>query len=439
VTKSRIPHYLYLAGLFFLVPVLVAFFVVWLVAPDDSYISTGLIGWIRVAFRDQRVPVGILIFTVVEVGLWRQRYALPWSELISPNGRSDIPPNHRMDFERAAILLDEAERLLEKNEKSVQRDLSATELEELQEVLETLRGLMDATPFEPERFQKAFRRTERHVETNLGKWRKGEAREYGESIAIAIVFALVLRFFVVEAFKIPSGSMIPTLQIGDHIFVNKMAYGPLIPFTQTRILGNLPPKRGDVMVFEFPENRKQDFIKRVIATGGDLFEVKGGHPIINGWTVPNCKVGTFQHTDGSSTQRLADLFVEYLGDKAYLTMFERDYGGLHGEYQGPYHVKKGEVWVMGDNRNNSHDSRGWFEGKGGGVPFENIKGRALFVWLSFAANGRFAWDRLGVQVMGMPRLPPEINKTLGPALEKCFRDRPPLNQTTPPPPPAASK
>lgn len=87
---------------------------------------------------------------------------------------------------------------------------------------------------------------------------------------------------------------------------------------------------------------------------------------------------------------------------------------------------------MGDNRNNSHDSRGWWEGRGGGVPFDNIKGRALIVWMSFAPAGGIAWDRIGINVMGRPKMPPAQASDLQPAIDRCFRDRPPLSETTPP-------
>src|SRR5262249_6691020 len=158
-----------------------------------------------------------------------------------------------------------------------------------------------------------------------------------------------------EAFKIPSGSMLPTLQIQDHIFVNKLVYGPEIPYTSFRLFNNLPPKRGHVMAFEYPDpnpnNERQDFIKRVIALEGDTLEVEGGHASINGWRVPNCRVGKYEYREGTDTTlKHGDLFVEYLGDYAYLTQFEdqRDDGK-----QGPYKVKPGETWVLGDNRNNS--------------------------------------------------------------------------------------
>jgi signal peptidase I len=270
----------------------------------------------------------------------------------------------------------------------------------------------------------------------LGQWQKGELREYVESILVAVGVALLLRAFVVEAFKIPSGSMLPTLQIQDHIFVNKLVYGPSVPFTNFRVFNNLPPKRGDVIVFEYPDPNpnaeRQDFIKRVIALEGDTLEVSGGHPIINGWQVPNCRVGNYEYREGADTHvKRGDLFVEFLGEYAYLTLFEDDRSDGR---QGPYRVKPGETWVLGDNRNNSSDSRAWFGGRGGGVPDANIKGRAMFVWLSFGSDGAVTWDRIAVNVMGKPRLPKGAPQAILDSIERCVRERPPPEQSLPPPP-----
>jgi signal peptidase I len=217
----------------------------------------------------------------------------------------------------------------------------------------------------------------------------------------------------------------------------------------------MPPKRGDVIVFAFPEHPEQDFIKRVIAVGGDKLEAKNGHPWINGWEVPSCRVGPYAYTDGGpeaiGTHHEGEFFVEYLGEEAYLTFYDHA-GDTFPEYQGPYVVPRqgdactpnvhtcgadgkepGQVWVMGDNRNNSHDSRRWFGGQGGGVPYENIRGRALFVWLSISDNG-FDWSRLGAPVMGRPRLPKGLAPQIQVALDKCLADRPPIDKTTPPEP-----
>jgi signal peptidase I len=331
----------------------------------------------------------------------------------------------------------------------VVRELSAKERDQLKADLENLRASLENNPFDEQAFFDSFQKADGEVDVRLRSWRRSELREYLESILVAIGVALALRAFVVEAFKIPSGSMIPTLHIGDHIFVNKFTYGPLIPWTNKRLFTRLPPSRADVMVFKFPENMEQDFIKRVIALPGDTLEAINGRPVLNGWLVPHCHVGQFHYEN-----RTAEIFVEYLGDKSYFTLFDTNpdeqtcaagedcsasglvcRSGVCGTLQGPFRVAPDEVWVMGDNRNNSHDSRTWRGGLGAGVPFENIKGRAMFVWMSFGPGGGISQDRIFVNVLGRPKLPAAQEAALGPGLDKCMRERPSDEKTTPPPPP----
>jgi signal peptidase I len=237
----------------------------------------------------------------------------------------------------------------------------------------------------------------------------------------ALVTLVARRVFFVEAFKIPAGSMTPTLLIGDHIFVDKHIYR------------SRAPRRGEVMVFDFPEHPGQAFIKRVVALPGDTLEVKDGHPTVNGWVVPHCKVGRWSYADSemSGLRHEGELDVEFLGEQAYLTFFDASSGRLPGEAQGPYHAKPGEYWVMGDNRNNSYDSRMWFGGAGGGVPRELVRGHALMVWLSVGQTGidhSRTW--LSVQDVVLPR----GAESLQPALDACMKSRPPPSQTTPPSP-----
>ena len=259
-----------------------------------------------------------------------------------------------------------------------------------------------------------------------------------------VLLALLLRVAVVEAFKIQSGAMVPSLMVGDHLFVSKLAFGPLIPSTDARLFSRLPPDRGDVMVFKFPENKEQDFIFRAIALPGDTVEAINGRPVINGWLVPHCRVGPFHYEN-----RTAELFVEYLGDRSYLTLFDTDpdeqpckgedctaagrlcRGGICGLHEGPFQVARDEVWVMGDNRNNSYDSRSWAGGRGAGVPFENIKGRVMFVWMSYGPGGGIAVDRLFLGLRGAPALP-GAGAAIQDAIATCLRERPPPAQTTPP-------
>jgi signal peptidase I len=379
---------------------------------------------------------------------------LPLAAALGVGGRRDIPASARGRYDDAAALLEEARRILRTRRREVERELTAGERDQVTQALGALDRSMTGESFNQDEFDAAHARADRAVGEHLARWRKSEMREYAESIGIAVAVALILRAFVVEAFKIPSGSMIPTLMIGDHIFVNKFTYGPLIPWTDSRLFSRLPPARGDVMVFKFPENKEQDFIKRVIATPGDTLEAIDGRPVINGWIVPHCYVGPYNYEG-----RSAELYIEYLEDKAYFTLFDsktdeqhcttseecgaglacRGQGpsgspGICGILQGPFHVAADEAWVMGDNRNNSHDSRSWKGGTGAGVPFENIKGKAMFVWMSFGPGGGIAQDRLLVNVMGRPKLPSSAQATLGSAVDKCMHDRPPLTQTSPPPP-----
>jgi len=427
----------------FVVPFVLAVSTVWLLTPASPH---GAAGGLRVFVGEQQIPVGIVLFTVFAMAIWRLRHDLPLAEVIGVGGRRDIPPKARARFEDASALLDEAHRILRTRKRDVDRNLTTSEREQVAQALTALEKSMTADKFDVDEFDAAHARADRLVGEYLGRWRKGEMREYVESIGIAVAVALLLRAFVVEAFKIPSGSMIPTLMVGDHIFVNKFAYGPLVPWTDSRLFSRLPPSRGDVMVFKFPENKEQDFIKRVIAVPGDTLEAIDGRPVINGWIVPHCHVGTF-----NSEGQTKEVFVEHLEDMSYFTLYairpheqgcsdnddcgsgQACRGGVCGVLQGPFKVHAGEAWVMGDNRNNSHDSRSWRGGLGAGVPFENIKGRAMFVWMSFGPGGGVAQDRLFVNVMGRPQIPSPHDPGLKAALDKCMRERPPLAQTTPPP------
>jgi signal peptidase I len=403
---------------FFVIPAAFALGVVSLCQTSNAFGGFG--EWVR----EQYVPALIIFFTIAEMTLYYFRHSLPHAA--GNTGPKDLPKELRRDFEAAMHLVDEGRRILRRNERSVERQVSKELRDRLTGSLDRLEEVSARSPFDAVQFRHSFDVALDQVDQQLAPWRKSEAREYVESIGVAVLIALSLRACVVEAFKIPSGSMLPTLQIGDHIFVNKFVYGPHVPFTETRVLSDVPPQRGDVIVFEFPDpepgQEVQDFIKRVIALPGDTLEAEGGHPIINGWRVPSCSVGKYPYgpRDEANVAR-ADLFVEFLGDVAYLTAYGE--GGSRGR-QGPYHVGAGEVYVMGDNRHNSHDSRAWHSGKGGGVPFEKIQGRAMFVWLPLS--------RVTVPVMGKPQLPDGMPPELTANIEKCLAERP--TETLPPPP-----
>lgn len=412
-----------------------------LLSPSEAVSQLSLWDNIQYYLKDQPVPALIVLFTIFEMVLYNFRHSLPGAQYLSYGEPADLPKSARREYEQASHLLEEAERIQRRSRAAVERALTSESRSELNEALEDLRDAMNRSPFNEPEFLERFDRASRLVGKHLGPWQKGELREYLESIGVAVGVALLLRAVVVEAFKIPSGSMLPTLQIQDHIFVNKLAYGPPIPFTSSRLLSRLPPKRGDVMVFEYPDPNphaeRQDFIKRVIALEGDDLVVEGGHPIINGWKVPSCRVGSYEFDEGQdSSAKRGDLFVEFLGEYSYLTLYED--GRAEGR-QGPYHVKPGETWVLGDNRNNSSDSRAWNGSRGGGVPDANIKGRAMFVWLNFKkSDGWPDTDRLFTHVLGRPKLPVGSPAAITAGIERCLSQRPPADQTLPPPPPDRS-
>ena len=200
----------------------------------------------------------------------------------------------------------------------------------------------------------------------MKKDKKRPIREYAKAIIIALLLALVIRTYIVQAFKIPSGSMIPTLLIGDHILVNKFIYGTKIPFSDRRFLVFEKPERGDIVVFRYPEAPKRDFIKRVIATEDDILESKNRTVYVNG-------------------EVLIEPYVYYT-DSAIRCERNNPRDNF-----GPLIVPKGKVFVMGDNRDQSYDSRHW-----GFVDTKDIRGEALIIYWSWDAKKNWLrFDRVG--------------------------------------------
>lgn len=209
-----------------------------------------------------------------------------------------------------------------------------------------------------------------------------------------ILAVFVLRSFLFEPFKIPSGSMIPTLRIGDLILVNKFHYGVRLPVFNTKLMANHEPQRGDVMVFRYPPQPSLDYIKRVIGVPGDEVAYLNKQLTVNGQLVP--RVAQPEFFDGE-TMRYARQFRETLGARSYNTLNDDDRPAfIQGTTEFPFSngcrytvegvtckVPAGHYFMMGDNRDNSLDSRYW-----GFVPEANIVGRAFFVWMNFGDLGR---------------------------------------------------
>ena len=213
-------------------------------------------------------------------------------------------------------------------------------------------------------------------------YKKSTAREYFESICIAVILALFVRTFVVQAFKIPTGSMENNLLIGDHLLVNKFVFAPTMTRLERMLLPIDPVRRGDILVFKYPQDPERDFIKRVIGLPGETLEVRNKKVYING-------------------KPLEEKYVHFIfppeerapGDVSFDVSDKRDYG--------PVTVPERHYFMMGDNRDNSEDSRYW-----GVMPADYIKGKALFVYFSFTdpeardSGGSFGvrWSRLLHQI-----------------------------------------
>ena len=221
--------------------------------------------------------------------------------------------------------------------------------------------------------------------------------EWAKSFIIAVGLFVVVRAFLVQAFKIPSGSMEKTLLVGDFLIVNKLVYGAEVPFTQKRLPAVRQPARGDVIVFQYPLEPEKDFVKRLVGMPGDTLEMHGGSLYVNG-------VGQREryvvHTDPDATTSEED----FRWQRDYLVRtVEAARTGYHPSRNnwGPLIVPAKSYFVLGDNRDNSLDSRYW-----GFVPDSLVRGRPMFVYYSYAPDGehRFAWltrirwARLGEQI-----------------------------------------
>ncbi len=211
-----------------------------------------------------------------------------------------------------------------------------------------------------------------------------------------ILMVFLLRSFLFEPFKIPSGSMVPTLLVGDLILVNKFHYGVRLPVINKKIVDNHDPQRGDVMVFRYPQNRSIDYIKRVVGVPGDEVSYRNQRLSINGKPVPVEALPDYYDED---SLRYAPQFSEKLGARTHRILVNpklQPYYGGEAQHDFPFHqnclydlegvtckVPAGHYFMMGDNRDNSQDSRFW-----GFVPDENIVGRAFFIWMNFGDLSR---------------------------------------------------
>lgn len=217
--------------------------------------------------------------------------------------------------------------------------------------------------------------------------------EYARSFFPVLLFVLVLRSFLVEPFRIPSGSMEPTLNTGDFILVNKYAYGLRFPVTNTLFWAHNTPQRGDAIVFRFPVDPSVNFIKRVIGIPGDKVEYKNKELVINGEKMPKEFVADVNFMDSAGQSVAVTEWTEDLFTHKHLT-YQRVVPGRDISIT----VPAGHYFVMGDNRDDSDDSRSW-----GFVPEENLVGKAFAIWFSWDGNEsnwlqKIRWERIGKKI-----------------------------------------
>jgi signal peptidase I len=259
--------------------------------------------------------------------------------------------------------------------------------------------LLDALLFAPKRRA----RTET-VEGEDGKVKKvGPSEpllvEYSRSFFPVILIVLLLRSFLVEPFRIPSGSMMPTLLIGDFILVNKFAYGLRLPVLNTKFLELGEPQRGDVVVFRYPKDESVDYIKRVVGVPGDRIDYRNKTLYINGEPAPQAPMGLYIGSGAGAAETGAVEGRERIDGLEHPVLIKPrfpDYGpGCRVLVDGPITVPEGHYFMMGDNRDNSHDSRCW-----GPAPEENLVGKAFAIWMSWDWDraGFIDWGRIGDRI-----------------------------------------
>lgn len=254
----------------------------------------------------------------------------------------------------------------------------------------------DAAGATPPRSITPEKRVDALRELNRGRGIFGFLWEWTKILQVAVLLFLLIRTFLVEAFKIPSGSMENTLQVGDFLLVNKLVYGAEVPFTHKRLPAIRRPQRGDVMVFEWPVDLSKNFVKRVVGVPGDTLEMREGTLIRNDTVVPEQYV---EHTEPDMDPAPED----FRWQRDYLVRTAAAASGYHPSRNnwGPLVVPEGNYFVLGDNRDNSLDSRYW-----GFVPDSLVKGRPFVIYYSFVPDSadtfawltHIRWSRLGERI-----------------------------------------
>lgn len=278
-----------------------------------------------------------------------------------PDSFKELKKEARAEFEEAGYLF-----------KKAKRGLAELEKEQAEIVIGTLRKALK-------------QKDEKELKTALDDYLKFKSEHFQgvrfsktwediKGLLWILLIVFMIRWILIEPFRIPSGSMIPTLLIGDQLMVNKLVYGVQIPLTTKKLFNLKSPQRGEVIVFKFPPHPSEDYVKRVVGVAGDEVVVRDGVLLVNNKEVPREFVESYTGPNDTGACVEYDLYLEKLNGKQHdMLLCHRSH---EGENFGPITVPEGMVFGMGDNRDNSADSRYW-----GFIPVNNIKGRALIIHL----------------------------------------------------------
>ncbi len=232
---------------------------------------------------------------------------------------------------------------------------------------------------------------------HLSRHKRNGMVEFVDSVWVVVLIALCIRFFLFESFRVPTGSMVPNIYIGDMLFVNKYIYGLRPPFTKWHFFRFKEPTRGEVVVFIYPENPSQDFVKRVIGLPGDTVKLEGRRIWVNGTEITRERVGEFTYIESRGGERKTDWYLETNQDGVkYPVIYTPGNGNDLGTMfdcklcDNEFTVPDGSLFVMGDNRDVSLDSRFW-----GFVPLDHLKGRASMIWFSVSMGEGLHLERIG--------------------------------------------
>ena len=295
-------------------------------------------------------------------------------------------------IKKSQELLNSTKSILEARKNDISpdiRNIFSERLDDLEKALE-----LD----EPAQIKSSYDSLKNLFDQNLSGFSKSKLRQNVEAIVIALCLALLIRTFIVQPFKIPSGSMIPTLLIGDHLLVNKFIYGTKIPFTNIRVLPVENINRGDVVVFKFPGNDSVNkglhYIKRAIGLPGDVIDIDGRDVIINGQKVKQVYEGSYEYYE-QGTEISTDKYIDTLSENIFDVIYKKSsINTTKGKTNFPITVPDDHIFVLGDNRDNSYDSRFW-----GFVPINNISGKAFLIHWSWNFDNesifnKVRWNRI---------------------------------------------